>query len=89
MTKLKRDDDETLFTEYTADEAIAENIARIRRYHTDIDVYASTSQKIMIGLALCRHELLDSAGYPARDIKIAWQRLDDNQRSAIIAWWKD
>jgi len=43
--------------------------------------YLSTSQMIMVGLALCKSSMLKSAGYPnPRD---AWNRLDDSQRKAI------
>lgn len=43
--------------------------------------YLSTSQTIMVGLALCKPSMLKNAGYPnPRD---AWSRLDDSQRDAI------
>lgn len=42
----------------------------------------STSQEIMVGLALCMPSMLKAARYPSpRD---AWNRLDDSQREAII-----
>lgn len=74
---------------YTHDDAVAENIERIQRYYQEGNAYMSTSQKIMIGLALCREELLAEAGYPASQTKAAWARLDDPQRDAITRWWKD
>lgn len=40
----------------------------------------STSQEIMVGLALCRPRMLKSAGYP--DPRGAWNRLDGGQRKA-------
>jgi hypothetical protein len=73
----------------TADDAIAENIERIRYFQREGEGYASTSQKIMIGLALCRPDLLEQARYPNAEVKSAWERLDDPQREAIIRWWKD
>lgn len=89
QTPLKSDDDTLTFVEESAEQAIASNIERIRLYHQTQDGYASTSQLIMIGLALCKPELLEQAQYPANDIKGAWRRLDDRQRQAVIAWWKD
>lgn len=73
----------------TVDDAIAANIERIQCFHREGEGYASTSQKIMIGLALCRPDLLEQAGYPNTEVKSAWARLDDPQREAVIRWWKD
>lgn len=87
QTQLKSDDDP--FFEETEDQAIASNIELIRAYHRANDGYASTSQLVMVGLALCKPELLAQANYPANDIKGAWRRLDDSQRQAVITWWRD
>ena len=73
---------------YTEEDALAENVDRIRTYRQTGDAYLSTSQKIMVGLALCRPDLLEQANYPAADIESAWGRLNDPQRQAIIAWWQ-
>lgn len=83
--KLKDDNE---FVEITPEEEIAANITRIRAFITDEHTPLSTSQRIMVGLALCRPGLLDEAQYPTRHIEQAWGRLDDAQRAAIIAWWK-
>lgn len=85
--------DTTVFLEeyrpYTHEDAVADNIERIRNFHEAGDSYASTTQQVMIGLALCRPELLAAAGYPApRMITMAWTILDDPQREAITRWWK-
>ena len=45
----------------------------------------STSQQVMVGLALCRPDLLATARYP--DAASAWARLDGDQREAISSWW--
>lgn len=74
---------------YTDEDALAENIDRIRAYHQNAGAYLSTSQQIMVGLALCRPDLLEQANYPAADIKAAWGRLNDPQRQAVISWWKN
>ena len=43
--------------------------------------YLSTSQEIMVGLALCKPGMLKNAGFPIpRD---AWNRLNAEQRAAI------
>lgn len=73
---------------YTQDDAVAENIERIKVAQRDGGGYLSTSQQIMVGLALCHTDLLAAARHPAGDIKAAWARLDDSQRQAIIAWAK-
>lgn len=62
------------------------NIERIKSAHRGEGVYLSTTQQIMVGFALCRPDLLKSAGYPAGDIKRAWARLDDSQQLAIISF---
>ena len=67
---------------------VADNIERIQAFLIDQSIYLSTSQQIMVGLALCRPELLAKARYPASDIKQAWARLDEAQRDAIATWWK-
>lgn len=72
----------------TADDEVADNIERIRSYETNGSTYMSTSQQIMVGLALCRPDLLAQANYPASKVKAAWARLDDSQRQAVVAWWK-
>ena len=46
----------------------------------------STSQKVMVGLALCRPKLLAAGGYPEQPRACA--RLDDDQRHAIVTWWQ-
>lgn len=68
---------------------VSANVERIRLFQKNGETYLSTSQRIMVGLALCRPDLLDLAGYPPDDIKAAWCRLDDAQRQAVTAWWKD
>jgi hypothetical protein len=73
----------------SAEMEIEANIERIRCFHRDGEGYASTSQLIMFGLALCRPELLEEARYPNKDIKAAWARLNDSQREAVIRWWQD
>ena len=45
----------------------------------------STSQQVMVGLALCLPDLLSTARYS--DPAIAWARLDDDQRAAVAGWW--
>ena len=50
--------------------------------------HLSTSQQVMAGLALCRPDLLEIARYPADHIRLAWGRLNDEQRQAVIAWWE-
>lgn len=72
----------------TLDDEVADNIDRIRRYQKDGSTYLSTSQQIMVGLALCRPDVLAQANFPASQIKSAWARLDDAQRQAVISWWK-
>lgn len=67
---------------------VVNNIQRICAVRSGGSVYLSTSQMIMVGLALCRPELLEKANYPARDVGLAWTRLDDAQRAAIVSWWK-
>ncbi len=58
-----------------------ENIKLILRAEAGDKSPLSTSQAIMVGLALCKPSLLKNAGYPnPRD---AWNRLDDRQREAI------
>lgn len=74
---------------YTDDGAIERNIQQIRSIHKGESVYMSTSQAIMVGLALCRPDLLEKARYPVSDIEGAWERLDDTQRAAIVAWWRE
>lgn len=74
-------------TPCTDDDAIAANIERIKCFYSEGDAYASTSQMIMIGLALCRPDLLEIAGYPNTDIRSAWARLNDPQREAVVRWW--
>ena len=46
----------------------------------------SSSQKVTVGLALCRPKLLAVGGYPEQPR--AWARLDDDQRHAIVTWWQ-
>lgn len=74
---------------YTRDDALAENIERIKVFQREGTAYMSTSQKIMVGLALCQPDLLEQAKYSANEIKLAWGRLDDAQREAVISWWKN
>lgn len=81
-------DQDEIGVPYTEEDALAENIDRIRTYHQNGNAYLSTSQQIMVGLALCRPDLLEQANYPSADIKSAWGRLNDPQRQAIIAWWQ-
>ena len=68
---------------------IAANIKLIRAVEEGNNGYLSTSQQIMVGLALCRPELLEIARYPADHIRQAWGRLNDEQRQAVIAWWEN
>lgn len=70
-------------------DAVERNIQQIRSIHKGEPVYMSTSQAIMVGLALCKPDLLENARYPASDIKEAWARLDDSQRAAIVVWWQE
>ena len=86
MNQIDQDD---IGVPYTADDAVAENIERIRVFEKDGGTYLSTSQQIMVGLALCRPDLLEQANYPVPDIKTAWRRLNDSQRQAIITWWQN
>lgn len=81
-------DQDEIGVPYTAEDALAENVDRIRTYHQNGNTYLSTSQQIMVGLALCRPDLLEQANFPATEIESAWGRLNDLQRQAIIAWWK-
>lgn len=81
-------DQDEIGVPYTEEDALAENVDRIRAHLQNGDTYLSTSQQIMVGLALCRPELLEQANYPAADIKSAWSRLNDPQRQAIIVWWQ-
>lgn len=61
-----------------------ENIKLILRAEAGNKPHLSTSQAIMIGLALCKPSMLKNAGYPnPRD---AWNRLDDSQRDAITGF---
>lgn len=46
----------------------------------------STSQALMVGLALCKPSMLKAAGYSSP--REAWIRLDDSQRSAILNFRK-
>lgn len=82
-------DQEEISVPYTAQDALAENVDRIRSYLQDSNTYLSTSQKVMVGLALCRPDLLEQAGYPASDIHSAWARLNKHQCQAIISWWSE
>ncbi len=72
----------------TGDDEVAENVDRIRGFQQDGGRYLSTSQQIMVGLALCRADLLAQANFSASQVKAAWARLDDSQRQAVISWWK-
>lgn len=47
----------------------------------------STSQQVMVGLALCQPDLLAMARHI--DPASAWARLDDDQRHAVVTWWQD
>lgn len=81
-------DEDEIGTPCSDNDATARNVRQIRSIHSGESVYMSTSQAIMVGLALCRPDLLEKANYPASDIKGAWERLDDSQRAAIPIWWK-
>ncbi|CAG0962298.1 hypothetical protein RHDC4_00763 [Rhodocyclaceae bacterium] len=71
----------------THEDAVAGNVDLIRSYQQDPSRYLSTSQQIMVGLALCRPELLAQANFPPTHVKTAWARLDDSQRQAVLTWW--
>ncbi len=43
--------------------------------------YLSTSQACMVGLALCRPDLIEGAGYTVVE---AWKRIDEEQLRAIL-----
>lgn len=43
--------------------------------------YLSTSQACMVGLALCRPDLLEKERYTAAE---AWKRIDEDQLRAIL-----
>lgn len=82
-------DEDEVGQPYTDDSAVERNVQQIRSIHEGEPVYMSTSQAIMVGLALCKPDLLEKANYPASDIKGAWARLDDSQRAAIVVWWQE
>lgn len=65
----------------TPDAASDVNIRLILETEAGKKPYLSTSQMLMVGLALCKPNMLKNAHYPnPRD---AWGRLDDCQRKAI------
>ena len=72
----------------TRDEDVADNIARIKAFRQSGTNYLSTSQQIMVGLALCRTDLLAAANFSPSNIEQAWNRLDDTQREAVVIWFK-
>lgn len=62
------------------------NVELILEYEAGRKPYLSTSQSVMVGLALCEPALLSAAGYSnARD---AWKRLDAEQVAAILSFNK-
>jgi hypothetical protein len=75
---------------YTHEIAVQENIQRIRqaKHEGPDNVTGSTSQMIMIALALCDPEFLPR-GYKDCEPEDRWRRLDDVQREAVVSWWSE
>jgi hypothetical protein len=70
----------------TREDEIAENVARINAFCSNESQSLTTSQQIMVGIALCRPDLIYEVQCPTQQIEQAWKRLDAGQREAIIIW---
>lgn len=53
------------------------------RHHGWSNVYLSTSESCMVGLALCDPLVFESTGYSVEE---AWQTVDREQIKVICAW---
>lgn len=62
------------------------NIRLILEAEAGMKPHLSTSQAIMVGLALCKPAMLKNTAYAKP--REAWSRLDDEQREAITNFRK-
>ena len=66
---------------------VSMNVELIQAYAQGKEISVSSSQLLMIGLALCRPKLLEDARFPTLDARSAWNELEDAQQKAIFNWW--